>query len=164
MATELTTTGPNMHLLRISIIAPLMIALITGCSNHHVLPDTGPEIKEVYERHIGGVKGDPGITTENQEDSTDTEVEASDRPSQQDRYPIRYESLSSYTRHPANEIDNLFPVLPNPQIVIYVYPHMTKSNRPIPGYSTATRLYDKDEYALPGEWVANHPAQEGERY
>lgn len=127
--------------------------LITGCSNQRVLPDTGPEILDVYERHIGGQKGSPGITTEEVKQNPSQPLK---NETKQIREPIRYRAdRSAFIRDPQNEIDNLFPTLPNPQIVIYVYPHMTKSNRPIPGYSTVTKMYDKDEYALPGEWVSN---------
>ena len=57
-----------------------------------------------------------------------------------------------YTREVATEIDNLFPRLENPDIVIYVYPHLaTRTRAPIPGYSTVIPLYDQVHYRLPGE-------------
>ena len=57
-----------------------------------------------------------------------------------------------YTREVAAEIDNLFPRLDNPDIVIYVYPHLaTRTRAPIPGYSTVIPLYDQVHYRLPGE-------------
>jgi len=61
--------------------------------------------------------------------------------------------LDSYTRISANEIKQLFPLLPNPTITIYVYPHLsTKHRAPVPGYTTAINLYERDEYALPSEY------------
>lgn len=63
-------------------------------------------------------------------------------------YP-RYES---YTRSSLNEINQLFPKHRNPQITIYVHPHLTtQDNAPVPGYTTAFNLYRSDEYALPSE-------------
>ena len=57
-----------------------------------------------------------------------------------------------YTREVATEIENLFPRLDNPDIVIYVYPHLaTRTRAPIPGYSTVIPLYDQVHYRLPGE-------------
>nr|BFE89560.1 hypothetical protein GCM10020185_00960 [Pseudomonas brassicacearum subsp. brassicacearum] len=42
-----------------------------------------------------------------------------------------------YTRTAANEIRNLFPRLPNPDLVLYVYPHLSGTEQaPVPGYST----------------------------
>lgn len=61
-------------------------------------------------------------------------------------------NLSNYTRTSENEINNLFPQLPNPQVVMYVHPHLNNSDEaPVPGYSTAFSLYEKNYYALPGE-------------
>ena len=58
----------------------------------------------------------------------------------------------SYTRTAANELELLFPRLPNPDIYIHVLPHLaTESRVPVPGYTTAVPLYPGVEYALPGE-------------
>ncbi len=58
----------------------------------------------------------------------------------------------SYARTAANELEALFPRLPNPDIYIYVPPHLaTESRLPVPGYTTAVPLYDRVEYALPGD-------------
>jgi len=58
----------------------------------------------------------------------------------------------SYARTAANELALLFPRLPNPDVFIYVTPHLaTESRLPVPGYTTAVPLYDGVEYALPGE-------------
>lgn len=48
-----------------------------------------------------------------------------------------------------DEINNLFPELPNPQLVMYVYPHFAgQDEAPIPGYSTAFHLYEREHYAM----------------
>ena len=58
----------------------------------------------------------------------------------------------SYAREAANELEVVFPRLPNPDIYIYVPPHLaTESRLPVPGYTTVVPLYDRVEYALPGE-------------
>lgn len=57
-----------------------------------------------------------------------------------------------YSRDARNEIEAIFPKLPNPTLIMYVYPHLAgPSQVPIPGYSTQFTLYEKTEYALPGE-------------
>lgn len=58
---------------------------------------------------------------------------------------------SHYTRSAMSELDVLFPRLPNPTLVMFVYPHMSRAGVPVPGYSTAFPLFDSVEYALPGE-------------
>lgn len=58
----------------------------------------------------------------------------------------------AYTRTAANELELLFPRLPNPDVFIYVPAHLATELRiPVPGYTTAVPLYDRVEYALPGE-------------
>lgn len=57
-----------------------------------------------------------------------------------------------YTRTAANEIHSLFPRLPNPDLLMYVYPHLSGSEQaPVPGYSTVFPFYQRVQYALPGE-------------
>lgn len=58
----------------------------------------------------------------------------------------------SYTRNAQNEIQQLFPRLPNPDMVIYIYPHMAGNEpAPVPGYSSVFSFYSRVQYALPGE-------------
>jgi conjugative transfer region lipoprotein (TIGR03751 family) len=62
------------------------------------------------------------------------------------------EDLHGYTREAFNELDVSFPRLPNPSLVMYVFPHLAGAERtPVPGYATTFPLYDRVEYALPGE-------------
>ncbi len=61
-------------------------------------------------------------------------------------------ALHGYTRDAANEIDAIFPRLPNPTLVMYVFPHLAgEESVPVPGYATAFPMYERTEYALPGE-------------
>lgn len=154
-------------------IPVLVLATITvaACSNNPILPNSGPDIKEVYERHVGGGQGaparpeddsesdaqnsnprDPDWKNDSSSKNSNNQVSASGRPLANDRI-----DLTDYTRTSANEIEQLFPLLPNPQLVLYVYPHLSAKGRPIPGYTTAFRTYERDEYALPGEWIPDHP-------
>ena len=74
--------------------------------------------------------------------------EAGMEPSEQDPGP----DAAAYTRTAANELELLFPRLPNPDIYIHVLPHLATDQRvPVPGYTTAVPLYERVEYALPGE-------------
>lgn len=59
---------------------------------------------------------------------------------------------TSYTRTAQNEIYSQFKRLPNPDLVMYVFPHLTGTDpAPIPGYSTVFPLYQRVQYAMPGE-------------
>jgi len=56
------------------------------------------------------------------------------------------------TRTALQEIHAPFVRLPNPDLVMYVYPHRVgREGTPIPGYSTVFPLHQNIHYALPGE-------------
>ncbi|MDH3000199.1 conjugal transfer protein [Chelonobacter oris] len=70
--------------------------------------------------------------------------------------PVDYipaKTQAGYTRTAENEVNNLFPRLPNPDLVMYIYPHLSKSGEPmpVPGYSTVVPFYSRIQYAQPGE-------------
>jgi conjugative transfer region lipoprotein (TIGR03751 family) len=59
---------------------------------------------------------------------------------------------AAYTRTAQNEIRRQFHRLPNPELVLYVFPHLAGSDPvPVPGYSTVFPFYRRAPYALPGE-------------
>lgn len=63
---------------------------------------------------------------------------------------------SAYTRTAQTEIERQFQRLPNPDLVMYVFPHLAGSDpAPVPGYSTVFPLYQRVQYAMPGERVAD---------
>lgn len=52
----------------------------------------------------------------------------------------------------ADEMDGRFARLPNPDLVMYVTPHLSPNGHyPVPGYSTVFPMYETVEYAMPGE-------------
>lgn len=62
-----------------------------------------------------------------------------------------------YTRTAANEIYRQFHRLPNPDLLMYVFPHLAGSDPvPVPGYTTLFPLYQRVQYALPGERVEDY--------
>lgn len=44
-----------------------------------------------------------------------------------------------------------FARVPNPDLVMVVFPHLARGKYPVPGYVTAFPMYETTEYALPGE-------------
>ena len=49
--------------------------------------------------------------------------------------------------------DSAFQWLPNPTLIMYVFPHLSGAGHPVPGYSTFFKLYTQDHIAAPGEAV-----------
>lgn len=120
-------------------IAWISLAL-GGCAStkESVLPQDGPSMKAIYDAHFEGMGAD-------------------------DPYVLRRElgtrplgdndvDLAGYSRTAHTELETIFPRLPNPTLVMYVFPHLAGSERvPVPGYATTFTLYERVEYALPGE-------------
>ena len=119
--------------------ATIWISLLSGCatgSKDTILPQTGSTMKEVYDGHFErtrqrfhGARIDMGKRG------------AADIPS----------NLDGFTREADSEIQAIFPRLPNPSLVMYVFPHLSGKGHPVPGYATSFPMYETVEYALPGE-------------
>jgi conjugative transfer region lipoprotein (TIGR03751 family) len=136
---------------KISVITSISFAvLLAGCSSTspNVVPSTGPDTLDVYQNHVAGLKTKPTVPEQDQE-SAQVEQTVSSRHARSVGQGDH--DLAGFTRDANNEISLTFPQLPNPELVIYVFPHMSTKGRPIPGYTTSIRMYEKDEYALPGE-------------
>ena len=118
----------------------LISLVLAGCAStkEAVLPQDGPSMKAIYEGHIQEMNArDPHVIR----------GELGNRP-----VLTGEAALQGYTREAFNEIDVLFPRLPNPSLVMYIFPHLAgKTQAPVPGYATAFPMYEQVEYALPGE-------------
>jgi len=132
----------------LTLIAALGLISLTlaGCASTKdtVLPHDGPSMKAIYEGHVHEMRArDPQVIR----------GELGNRP-----IVTGEVGLQGYTRDAFNEIDVLFPRLPNPTLVMYVFPHLAgEAGAPVPGYTTAFPMYEQVEYALPGE-VPGQPA------
>ena len=62
-----------------------------------------------------------------------------------------YAPNSSYSLAHVNELRRDFRKVPNPEIVAYVFPHISDGELPVPGYFTMFHLYERDHYALEQE-------------
>ena len=131
------------HLFRYWIWISLLLALhLAGCSTskEEMLPHGDHTMLDIWN---GG--GSVGSQQQLQEARG-----APRRPVLDPERLIREHSASPRTA--ANEIRAQFPRLPNPDLVMYVYPHLAGTQQaPVPGYSTVFPLYEKVQYALPGE-------------
>jgi len=118
----------------------LISLLLASCAGtkDSILPQDGPSMKTIYEEHVVEMNArDPQVIR----------GELGNRP-----ILTGDAALQGYTRDAFNEIDILFPRLPNPTLVMYVFPHLAgDAQAPVPGYATAFPLYEQVEYALPGE-------------
>ncbi|MEL4013984.1 TIGR03751 family conjugal transfer lipoprotein [Dryocola clanedunensis] len=113
----------------------ILIILLAGCSTSQeelmpVAPDT--TMQNLWQQQSGG------------------NASLLDARAQLRRPPDVSPAQAAYTRDARSEIRQQFPRLPNPDMVLYVFPHLN-GNTPVPGYSTVFPFYTRPQYALPGE-------------
>jgi len=120
----------------------LLIVLISlaGCAGgkDSILPADGATMKSIYSAHFNDI----GLrdTEHVRKELKNRSIEADDA------------DLSGYVRDAYVELDTHFPRLPNPTLVMFVFPHLAGAERvPVPGYATTFPMYRQVEYALPGE-------------
>lgn len=118
----------------------LISLVLSGCASTKdaVLPQDGPPMKAIYEQHIQEMGArDPLVVREALGNRPVVDGDG---------------ALHGYTRDAYNEIDTTFPRVPNPSLVMYVFPHLAGNEQvPVPGYVTTFPMYERVEYALPGE-------------
>ncbi|EKS4618394.1 TIGR03751 family conjugal transfer lipoprotein [Salmonella enterica] len=119
-------------------IIPLLLAL-AGCSTSQedLLPvDKNTTMMSIWGRQTGGSNTLYDQRSELRRPLTEISVQ----------------EQQSYTRTAANEAQSQFKRLPNPDMTMYVFPHLTAGeNVPVPGYTTVFPLHSRVNYALPGE-------------
>lgn len=122
------------------VLAALAAGLqLAGCSGgkDRILPQGGASMKEVYDAHFARTR---------QIDTQGARERIGSRPA-----GAEADSLDGWTREAHTEIESIFPRLPNPDLVMYVFPHLSGDGHPVPGYATTFPMYESVQYALPGE-------------
>ena len=122
----------------------LAATLLGGCatSKEKLLPHGDSTMLDIWHQETGGSAGSGQAA---RRPLTEADVQAA--PGVQARY----------TRTAQNEIYRQFHRLPNPDLVMYVFPHLAGTDPvPVPGYSTVFPLYQRVQYAMPGERVEDY--------
>ena len=124
-------------------IKPLFVIAValslTACatSKEDVIPQDGPDMVTLYDTHQRAAGAQRHLAQQRADLGRPIARGAGD--------------LHAYTQQAANEIEQVFPLLPNPQLVLFVFPHLSIEGAPVPGYATAFPMYQIDQYAMPGE-------------
>ena len=119
-----------MRVLSLIICIPVLISF-SACQSFrgNVVPQTGPTMEQVYDEvdKISHVQELPKNSKENKLKTTKKEISVLDTHS--------------------------FHKIPNPELHMYVYPHLAgNAELPIPGYETVFHAYERDHYAMDGEF------------
>jgi conjugative transfer region lipoprotein (TIGR03751 family) len=123
-------------------------AALAGCATHKdtLLPHGPLTMRDVWEAHTSASA--PGYLSRALIEAR----EALRRPLTRTEVLTDIGQSATYTRTAQNEIERQFRRLPNPDLVMYVFPHLSGDLAvPVPGYSTVFPLHERVEYALPGE-------------
>lgn len=154
---------------------PFWISVVTLCgcatTKEEIFPEGGPTMLEIYEAHMARTAATARELELNVEVRSPTGGGISPA-SVASKACVSGWQGSSGTREPSSsadfaqgaqiEIERLFPKLPNPTLVMYVFPHLAgPDNLPVPGYGTGFSMYERTEFALPGE--VSQPVTRGAR-
>ena len=133
-----------------ALLACTGLALLSGCATtkDELMPSNGMTMQDLWAQ--GTAEGGDGRTAGSAGQRSIIEARGALR------RPIgdgeQRAEQTRYTRGAANEIYSQFSRLPNPDLVMFIYPHLAGSESvPVPGYSTIFPLYEKPQYAMPGE-------------
>lgn len=132
-----------------ALAAPLLTLALAGCaSKDMLLPPGDHTMLDLWRAHTSSVQG--------------AEARLNEARQQVHRPPSVGDELSpsgmrADLRQRAQALNQQFPRLPNPDLVMYVFPHLAGEEAvPVPGYSTVFPLYRHVPYALPGERVEDY--------
>jgi conjugative transfer region lipoprotein (TIGR03751 family) len=146
----------NLNSLARGLALVLAVAVLGGCatSKEKLLTHGDRTMMDIWQQEAGDGGGAAGRNAGGQlldarqslrRPLTDADVQAA--PAEQMRY----------TRTARNEVHRQFQRLPNPDLVMYVYPHLAGTDPvPVPGYTTVFPLYQRVQYAMPGERVEDY--------
>lgn len=130
------------------------LAMLAGCatSKDEMLPHGENTMRDIWNQQTGGSAGS-GQAARQLLDAR----QGLRRPITQADVQATPAENAAYTRTAANEVYRQFHRLPNPDLVMYVFPHLAGTDPvPVPGYSTVFPLYQCVQYAMPGERTENY--------
>lgn len=132
----MTVTDENSNMIKKTnfLLAASVLLLISGCMSSGLMTHSqdAPTMEEIYEAHFVNLAYDEKdfVFLHDRDDS------------------------SHFSEAIVENIEQTFPTLKNPFLVMYVYPHLNPDDgTPIPGYWTTFPMYEQIEFALPGEVI-----------
>ena len=137
-----------------SAVALCAVMVLGGCatSKDELLPHGEHTMLDVWNQETGGSAGG-GQAARQLLDAR----QGLRRPLTEADVQAAPAAAAAYTRTAANEIYRQFRRLPNPDLVMYVFPHLAGTDPvPVPGYTTVFPLYQRVQYAMPGERLEDY--------
>lgn len=139
-------------ILIISLISLVGAINLTGCTKlmSSQMPVGSVPMTQTYNEAING-------TDANGNDNSLTMVR--EKTNDLITWPVDQSAYELAQGNEKSKIDGQFQRLSNPDVVMYVYPHLAgqdNNQAPVPGYTTAFPLYQHEYYAMPGEVVKDN--------
>jgi conjugative transfer region lipoprotein (TIGR03751 family) len=119
-------------------VTVLMLLLSVGCSSNinKVTPKNMQTMDKIYDEKTGAASSEKMRRRA-------AEIQAR---------PIAARDEVNALPPSMQHVNELYPKLPNPELFMYVKPHVTgESGMVVPGYFTRFTLYEKTHYAMPNE-------------
>ena len=132
----------------------LAVMMLGGCatSKDQLLPHGDSTMLDVWQQEAGG----SGVGGQAARQLLDAR-QSLRRPLTEADVQATPTANAADTRTASTEIYRQFQRLPNPDLVMYVFPHLAGTDPvPVPGYSTVFPLYQRVQYAMPGERVEDY--------
>lgn len=129
---------------RLALVTLAVATALAGCATNkeQLLPHGEATMLDVWQQETG-LSGDRQLLDARQ---------ALRRPLLDTEGAAIVLEIQTYARTASNEISSQFKRLPNPDLVMYIFPHLAGTERvPVPGYSTVFPLHERVQYAMPGE-------------
>ncbi|VFR27493.1 putative lipoprotein [plant metagenome] len=136
-----------------SLLLAAAVAALAGCatSKEELLPHGGRTMQDIWHQHAGDGTGGGGTGQVARRQLLDAR-QSLRRPLSDADVRAAPAEQARYTRTAADEVRNQFQRLPNPDLLMYVFPHLAGTDPvPVPGYTTIFPLYQRVQYAMPGE-------------
>lgn len=116
----------------VTIAVLISLSALVGCSSKdRVIPPSEVSAEEVLDNTMGDGQRDYRIMTSPQIAGVQPDMDV-------------------YELH--NSPKPRYQTLPNPKLYIFIPAHLSGQSRmPVPAYISETHMFDRDEYALPGE-------------
>ncbi len=122
-----------------------LILCLSGCASSNP-PQTSMTEAQIYHE---------AMQQSNVESLNQTRLKVQNQMAMKSVGKTNINSFSDTASKAQKRLQKQFPQFPDPETIVYVYPHLGPDGVPVPGYYTKFHLYQENYYALPGEGENN---------
>ncbi len=103
----------------------------------NVVPKSGPAMEKVYD----------SMGNQDRANDSDKSAKSNNLDSKQNLKKFRQDNIAIQNDFPVSNNSHGFYKIPNPELRMYVYPHLGGRDQiPVPGYTTEFNVYERNYY------------------